>query len=404
MTVKKYAAPIISLGLILLSLAVYWPVKDFEFVRFDDGTYIYENPHVRNGMTPDGFVWAFQADFSTDSPHADYWIPVTFISHMATAQFFGMEPGGHHLVNLLLHALNTILLFVVLRKMTGNTGPSVFVAALFAVHPLHVESVAWVTERKDVLSTFFMMLCLLAYASYREKPGVARYIPVAVSFALGLMAKPMLVTLPLLLILLDFWPLARFNPSDFKNPGGRKRIGWLVAEKIPLFALSAFSSAVTFLMVQEHGLVRSLESLPVSARIENAVVSYASYIVKMLWPGQLAPFYPYSREGFSPVLLGASVFLLILITVAAFRSAERRPFILAGWLWFLVSLLPVIGIVQAGTQALADRYTYIPLTGLFIILAWGGAEAAGKLKMNPAVPVLLAAVILFSLGLRAHVQ
>ncbi|HSG05510.1 MAG TPA: hypothetical protein VLB09_03830, partial [Nitrospiria bacterium] len=334
---------LIGLALVIATLAVYGSVHRFDFVKFDDDLYVYNNPHVAAGLTGEGIRWALAADFLKDSPNADFWIPLTFISHMLAAELFGMEPAGHHVMNLVLHVLNTLLLFLVLRKMTAAVWPSAFVAALFSIHPLHVESVAWVTERKDVLSAFFLMLTLLAYGFYREKPGAGRYGLVAVSFALGLMAKPMLVTLPLLLILVDFWPLERFKFSDFKTPGGRKEARWIVIEKIPLLLLSFFSSAVTFLAVQREGVIHSLSVLSPGVRLGNTAVSYAAYIEKTLWPRDMAPFYPYSPENLSMSWAAGSALLLLFITAAVFRMATRRPYLFFGWLWFLVSLLPVIG-------------------------------------------------------------
>jgi protein O-mannosyl-transferase len=364
---------IISFFLVLVTAAVFWQVRSFDFVRYDDDKYVTENRHVQAGLTRGGIAWAFQ------SVYANNWHPLTWLSHMLDCQLFATNPGGHHLTNLFLHIINTLLLFFVLKRMTDLPWRSAFVAALFAIHPLHIESVAWVAERKDVLSTLFFMLTVLAYVRYVERPGIYRYLAVPLFFAMGLMSKPMLVTMPFVLLLLDFWPLGRLHleGSLFKTDGsGLKAAGdgdeirsvmGLVIEKIPLFILAGASICVT-LFAQWSGIA-PIVSLPFATRISNALVSYISYTGKMIWPYDLAVFYPYP-ESIPLWQVGGAVLLLILVTAAAVRLRNRYPYVIAGWLWYLGTLVPVIGLVQVGYQSMADRYTYLPMIGLFIAIAW----------------------------------
>ena len=340
-------------GLLLAAVFfVFGRTGSYEFINCDDGDYIHENPKVRHGLSAEGLVWAFQ------SVHAANWHPLTWLSHMADCQVYGLKAGGHHMTNVVLHAAATGLLFWVLRRMTGDLWPSAFVAAAFAVHPLHVESVAWVAERKDVLSGLLFMVTLAAYAGYARNPfSWVRYLAVVGCFGLGLMAKPMLVTLPLVLGLLDVWPL------------GRKDLKRAVLEKIPLLAMSAASCAVT--LVAQRGAIVSMAIRPLWLRVENAVVSAAVYVGKSLVPIDLAVFYPYPEEGLSEVAIAVAA--LTLVGIGAFVWIRRRqdPYLLVGWLWYLGMLVPVIGLVQVGGQARADRYTYLPQIGLGIALAWG---------------------------------
>ena len=344
---------------------VYAAVLRFGFVSYDDPVYLATNPNVRDGITASGIVWAFTRSF------AGNWYPLTWISHMLDCQLFGLDASGHHFTNLLLHTAATLLLFAVLKRITHARWPSAFVAALFAIHPLHVESVAWIAERKDVLSAFFWMATLWTYSRYVERPGRARYLWTLVAFALGLMAKPMLVTLPVILMLLDYWPFAR----------GRR-----LKEKLPFFALSAGVSVITYLAHAQAKAVLSLETTPAALRIENALVSYAVYIGKMFWPSGLAVFYPYPKERLT-IAAACAALALVAVTIAA----RRRPYLLVGWLWFLVTLAPVIGLIQAGLQARADRYMYLPMIGLAIMIAWGGAEL---LHSRPQAQIALAAAAL----------
>jgi len=361
---------IVSLFLTIATLAVYWQAGNHEFINYDDITYVTGNPHLQAGFSPEGIIWAFT------SGYAGNWHPLTWISHILDIQLYGMDPGRHHLTNVLFHIGNTLLLFLVFRRMTGALWCSAFIAALFALHPLHVESVAWIAERKDVLSTFFWMLTMGAYAWYVERRGFLRYLLVLLFFILGLMAKPMLVTLPFVLLLLDYWPLSRFQ---FGHQNGniviqRKSVVIrLICEKIPLFALAAASCIVTLFAQQSGGAVCSFSAFPINIRIANALVSYVGYIVKMLWPHQLAVLYPY--PGMLPWIqvIGACL-LLVFISILAFMALKRCPWLIVGWVWYIVTLVPVIGLVQVGSQAMADRYTYVPLIGIFIMIAFGVPE------------------------------
>jgi tetratricopeptide (TPR) repeat protein len=393
------ASPWIIAALVLLTVAVFAPVGGFEFVRFDDPDYVTLNDHVRAGLTWEGLRWAFTTG------HIANWHPLTWLSHMLDVQLFGVDAGAHHLVNLCFHAANAVLLFLALRRMTGAPGRSVLVAALFAIHPLHVESVAWVSERKDVLSTFFWMLTLIAYARWVERPAAPRYATMLVLFALGLLSKPMVVTLPLVLLLLDVWPLARLLPPK----GGRSKAGArsgttafrLLTEKLPLFALALLSAVVTVVVQSRWGAVGGLATYPLALRLENAAVSYVAYLAKLAWPASLSALYPYRADVGIPAALGAGM-LLLAITFLAVRALPRRPWVLVGWLWFVVTLLPVIGIIQAGLQSMADRYTYVPAIGVFAVASWGGAELVGRLTQRRAVPAIVAGLFLVAYAIRAR--
>jgi protein O-mannosyl-transferase len=345
----------IYLLLFAVTLAVYSRVGHFDFVNYDDPEYVTDNFHVRSGFTWQGLAWAFTAF------HASNWSPVTWLSHMADCQLFGMRSGWHHWSSVLLHAAAALLLFAALKRSTLARWPSAWVAFLFALHPLHVESVAWIAERKDVLCALFWFLALWCYARYAEQPGVGRYLLVLVAFCLGLLAKPMIVTLPFVLLLLDFWPLGRAN---------RCAVLW---EKAPFLLLAAGSAAVTFLAQRQGRAVRSLAVMPFGLRIENAVVAYARYIVKMFWPANLAVFYPY-RSVLPAWQIAAAGMALVGITVLAVRRARSHPYLAVGWFWYLGTLVPVIGLVQVGAQSSADRYMYVPMIGLAIMLAWGAAD------------------------------
>jgi len=376
--------------LVLATLAVYWPVQQFDFVDFDDDIYITENPVVINGLTPEGFRWAFS------SFHAGNWHPLTWLSHMLDCELFGRNPGKHHFINLLFHMANSLLLFLVFRKMTGGFWQSALTAAFFALHPLHVESVVWLAERKDVLSTFFWMLTMLSYAAYVERTGAFRYLLVFVCLVLGLMSKPMLVTLPFVLLLMDYWPLRRIRfqrsgsqLSDTAMPPIR-----LLLEKVPLFAVVLLSSVVTFNAQQHGGAVKSLEVFPLGARIANSVVSYISYIIKMIWPAKMAILYPYPQEIAWWKVAGASA-ILVAITVAVIRVAVKKPYAAVGWFWYLGTLVPVIGLIQVGNQSMADRYTYVPLVGIFIMIVWGLSDlSAHSRHRNKWLPVSAAGSIM----------
>jgi tetratricopeptide (TPR) repeat protein len=366
----------ISLVLIAVILAVFWQVRNHEFIKFDDDEYVTNNPHVKSGLTLSGAIWAFVA------MHSNNWHPLTWLSHMLDCELYGLNPGGHHLTNLLIHIVNTLLLFLVLKRMTGARWRSSFVAALFALHPLHVESVAWVAERKDVLSTFFWMLTMETYLRYVNYPRFHRYLLVLLCFTMGLMSKPMLVTLPFVLLLLDYWPLGRFRFGQLRsdcNVSTQKSLNLsdqrssalhLVLEKTPFFVLSAVASILTFVAQQSGGTVKSLKFFPLETRIANALVSYVTYIGKMVWPSRLGFFYPYPDRVPIWQITGAAL-LLVCVSVLVIHASHRRPYLGMGWLWYLGTLVPVIGLVQVGLQAMADRYTYVPLIGLFIMIAWG---------------------------------
>ena len=353
--------------LALLTLAVYLPVLAHGFIRFDDPYYVTRNPGVQAGLTWEGIAWALTANVASN------WHPLTLLSHMLDCELFGMDPMGHHLTSLLLHTASVVLLFEVLRRMTGSVWRSAAVAALFAIHPTHVESVAWIAERKDVLSGFFWMLTLLAWERYVRQPSRKRYAAVALALAAGLLSKPMVVTLPFVLLLLDVWPFER-------------KIR--VKEKLPLFALAAASCVVT--VIAQSGAIGMASRFPMNLRLANAVLSYVKYLGKTLVPTRLAVFYPMPAEFPAWKVAGAAL-LLVLLTVLALRAPR---YVTVGWLWFLGTLVPVIGIVQVGGQAMADRYLYLPSIGLFLIAVWGFPRKAFW------IPVLLALAITTRLQLR----
>jgi protein O-mannosyl-transferase len=410
-TQHKILIPVlICLVLAILTVITFWSLKDCGFISLDDNIFVYENAYVQSGLNWNSIGQAF----SSELVKIGGWCPLTWLSLMLDYQIFGLNPFGYHLINLLFHIMNTILLFLIFRRMTKTLWPSAFVACLFAIHPLHVESVAWIAERRDVLSTFFWMLTMGAYSYYVENRGFRRYSLVLLFCILGLMAKPMLVTLPFVLLLLDYWPLQRFQeikldqkiqpealkstPSDKQKKKSKKNQAvaakqtlevkkpasseykWsliypLLWEKVPLFAMSIISSIATYIAAQSVGFIHS-EAIPLGVRIGNAFVSYIAYIEKMIWPSNLAIFYPYSRL-LSWQVLG-SVLLFIAITLVVIWRAKRSPYLATGWLWYIGTLAPVIGIVQLGNQAMADRYTYIPLIGLFIIVAWSVPDLLKK--------------------------
>lgn len=389
---------LIYLFLALATFMSFWQLNLCDFINFDDPDYVTNNPYVKNGLTWEGIRWA------VTSGHAANWHPLTWLSHMLDVQLFGLNPYGHHLVNLLFHIANTLLLFFVLHRMTKALWRSAIVAALFALHPLHVESVAWVSERKDVLSAFFWMLTMGAYSYYVERPGIRRYLPVLLLFALGLTAKPMLVTLPFVLLLLDYWPLGRLAADVFADRNGRWALmRRLFLEKVPLFVLTALSSVVTFIAQRKGGLVESLEVFPLTVRIQNAFVSYVAYMGKMIWPDNLAFIYPYPNQRQLWQVLGA-VLIVVAITMLVIRATKRFPYLLVGWLWYLGTLVPVIGFVQVALQARADRYTYIPLIGLFIMAAWWIPELLERWRYRDRVLAVSSSLILTCLFIATWTQ
>jgi tetratricopeptide (TPR) repeat protein len=352
-------------ALAVVTFATFFSALQGEFVNFDDYTYVSRNPYVTNGITIDGLRWAFTTSCAAN------WHPLTWLSLQLDSDLWHSSPGrpdprGYHLTSILLHSINVALLFQTLRALTGAFWRSAAVALLFAVHPLRVESVAWIAERKDVLSAFFGLIALRAYVAYVRQPTVGRYLPVAVALALSLMSKPMLVTLPCLLLVLDWWPLDRVREMrDWRR---------LVFEKLPLFALVLVSSVITYLVQAQEGAVMALEDSPPLARVTNALISYVVYLGKMVWPLKLAAFYPHPGAALrAPETIGA-VLLIVTFTAAALLLRRRSPYLLAGWLWYLGTLVPVIGLVQVGNQALADRYTYFPQIGMLLAVCWGVAE------------------------------
>ena len=384
---------LVYLVLIFVTLVVFHQLPSYDFINLDDNLYIYENTRVQAGLTLEGVAWAFSTF------EAYNWHPLTWLSHMLDFQLFGLRPGLHHLTNLLFHLANTALLFFVLRRMTGALWRSGFVAALFALHPLHVESVAWVAERKDLLSTFFWFLTMWAYARYAERPGLNRYLPVLLFFAFGLLAKPMVVTLPFVLLLFDFWPLGRMQfhqvGNDSRPLEPRVPVFRLVWEKIPLFTLAAISIVVTFAAQQKGGALKSLEAFPLTTRIANALISYVSYIGKMIWPQNLAVYYPHPAAVPTWQAAGAGL-LLICLSALFIWTSRKRPYLAVGWLWYLGTLVPVIGLVQVGSQAMADRYTYLPLVGLFVALAWGVPSLLARWHHRQSILAISATILLVS--------
>ncbi len=395
-TAEKKKADKIAFAVCFLLALMVWGVFGqtlrHEFVNYDDGKYVYDNPAVSKGLTLEGVRWVIT------HPHGANWHPLTSLSHMLDCQIYGLNPAGHHGTNVLFHMATVILLFLVLRQMTGSLWRSAFVAAVFAIHPLRVESVAWISERKDVLSGFFFMLTLGAYLRYVRRPfSAGRYAAVAGSFALGLMSKAMLVTLPFVLLLLDFWPLKRFQTLETKKPIRR-----LVLEKIPLLLLSAVFCGVT--VWAQRGAISSEAALPVPWRFGNAFCSYAVYIKQLVFPSGLAPFYPHQGAALPLWEIGASVALLAGISWGVFAGRKKHPYLMVGWLWYLGMLVPVIGIMQVGTQAHADRYTYLPQIGLVIMATWLAADWWAGLRHRRAILSTAATVLLTVLIIATHRQ
>jgi tetratricopeptide (TPR) repeat protein len=418
----------ICIALSITTVAVYWQVGNHEFISFDDNDYVTENRYVQDGITLKGIVWAFAA------PHAHNWHPLTWLSHMLDCQVFGLKAGRHHLVNLFFHIANTLLLFLILHRMTNALWQSAFVAGLFALHPLHVESVAWVAERKDVLSTLFWMLTMGAYVYYVERPGYKRYLFVLIFFVLGLMSKPMLVTLPFVLLLLDYWPLNRPQMATVGNsvaaatPRAKKkqklqqqapkkaaqtkstiksRALWpeiwpLLKEKIPFFVVTMLFCFITF--YAQHRVVKPMELYPLGLRIANALISYVSYIGKMLWPLKLSIFYPYVGIALLSWQAISAMLALTATTYLTVRAARRFPYLIVGWLWYLGTLIPVIGLVQVGLQSMADRYTYVPLISVFIMIAWGVPELVNRWRYGKFALASAALGILFACIIMTYVQ
>jgi Flp pilus assembly protein TadD len=362
----------ILLGLAIAVFVAFEGVGGHGFLNYDDDEYVTGNVQVRGGLTLRGFVWAWTTFYAAN------WHPMTWLSHMTDVSLFGLDPGSHHLTSLVVHIVNTLLLFLLLEGMTGSAWPSAAVAAMFGVHPLHVESVVWIAERKDVLATFWGFAAMLAYTRYAARPTRPRYLAVFALFSLSLLSKPMLVTLPVLLLLLDFWPLRRWRSLPDLAP--------MVREKLPLLALSAASALVTILAQRAGGALGTLASFPWPARVANACVGYAAYLIEVVWPVGLAVFYPFPEGGPAWWRAGLAAGAVAGATFAAVRLRRRMPYLIAGWSWYMVALLPVIGLVQVGEHARADRYTYVPLVGIFVAVCWGLRELARDRPGGEAAP------------------
>ncbi len=395
----KIDRPWLTVGICIFLAALTWVIfgqtLHHDFINYDDPRYVYENTKITSGLSIAGIGWAFT------HIHSENWHPLTTISHMLDCQLYGLKAGWHHFTNVVLHTIAAILLFLVLQQMTSALWRSAFVAAVFAIHPLHVESVAWVAERKDVLSGVFFMLTLLAYAHYVRAPSVGRYLAVAVLSAFGLMSKPMLVTLPFVLLLLDYWPLGRIRGHK-SDVSGHENLVMLVVEKIPLVGLSAVSSIVTFLA--QRGAIGWTEQLPVLARINNAVVTYVVYMWQMLWPVNLAVFYPHPENRLPLWEIILSLAVLVGITAAAVVLRKKAPYFISAWLWYLGMLVPVVGLVQVGWQGHADRYTYLPQIGLYIIATWTVADWSASWRRQREILSASAAVMISVLSWRAWIQ
>ena len=377
----------------MLTWAVFGQTLRYDFVNYDDPRYVYQNTTITSGINLANVAWAFT------HIHSENWHPLTTITHMLDCQLHGLNAGWHHFTNVLLHCLAVVLLFVALERMTGALWRSAFVSAVFAVHPLHVESVAWIAERKDVLSAFFFMLTLIAYLHYTRAPSIGRYLTVALVVALGLMSKPMLVTLPFVLLLLDYWPLARIA-GQRSNTG--RQVLQLVLEKIPLLALCAVSSIVTFLA--QRGAIGGTEQLPLSARINNTLVTYIVYIGQMFWPVRLAVFYLHPENRLPVFEITLAVIVLIGITAVAVILRRKAPYFITGWLWYLGMLVPVIGLVQVGWQGHADRYTYLPQIGLYIAVSWAVTDLTRSWRFQQVALGAAAVVVVGALTWRAWLQ
>ncbi|MFV9644563.1 MAG: tetratricopeptide repeat protein [Desulfobacterales bacterium] len=387
---------LICLFLVIATLAAYWQVMNYPFVNFDDDSYILKNHFVQEGLTWEGILWAFSFKSLT------FWHPMVWLSHMLDYHIYGLIPGMHHSVGLIFHIANSLLVFMALKQMTGALWRSAFVAALFALHPINVESVAWVAERKNVLSAFFWMLTMLTYISYSKQLSFYRYITTILLFVLGLMAKPVLVTLPFVFLLLDYWPLQRLRFGQNKTIKPRvsasgfqeSSVFRLILEKIPFFVFSAVSIYISSLAFQHNKMIISTESVPMKLRIANALVSYISYIKKMIWPDNLAIFYPYPDALPLWQITGTGL-ILIGISILVLWRLKSKPYLAVGWFWYIGTLMPVIGLVQAGLwPAMADRYAYVPLIGLFIFLAWGAGDIASKLHYKKILPAVIAGILL----------
>ena len=388
---------LILLGLAVMTFASYAQVIGHQFITLDDPTYIQGNSMVNRGLTRAGIAWAFTTFYAAN------WHPLTWISHMIDCQLFGTNAGRHLLVNALIHVANTLLVFWFLLRATHARWPSALIAALFALHPLHVESVAWASERKDTLSTLFGLLSLIAYVRYAEAPSRKRYTWIAVTLGLGLLAKPMLVTWPFVMLLIDYWPLRRFRAASSARRSEVATELWpLLREKLPLFVLAAASAIMTLIAQSREGAVRTLAHDPIALRLSNALVSYAKYLLLTFWPNDLAIYYPFA--GIPAWQIIGAAFLLIGTTAFCLSQRKIRPYLIVGWLWFLGTLVPVIGLVQVGGQIMADRYFYIPSIGLFIAVVFGLADITRSLRVAPSLSAAIAGIVLLVLATLTNTQ
>jgi len=388
-----FRTALICIVLAAATFVAFEGVRNCDFVNYDDDLHVTNNEHIKGGLSFESAWWALTAW------RQEYWHPLTSMSHLVDIAIFGMKPAGHHLVSAGFHIANVILLFLILKTMTGELWPSALVAALFGLHPLAVESVAWVVERKNVLSTFFAFLTIWAYSRYAQKPGGRRYLLVAALFVAGLASKPMLVTLPFVLILLDYWPIGRFE-----NLNGRQWFWRAIIDKSPLLAISAAICVVTYFAALSVGTMSDMVSLPLGFRVSNVMMSYVRYIGKVFYPASLAVLYPLGASGCPLWKVILYVVLLLTLTTAVIIERHRHGFLLTGWFWYLGTLVPVIGLVQVGAQAMADRYTYLPDIGIYIIVAWLAGEAVAKLRLPKAIPAITGAVILIVLLLITRTQ
>ena len=386
---------LVSLCLVAAVIVTYIPVIHSDFVGYDDELYVTENIHVQEGFTCSGLKWAFTTS------HSGNWHPLTWLSHMLDCELYGLNPAGHHWTQVEFHIVNTVLLFFILFKMTGALFKSAFVSAIFALHPLHVESVAWVSERKDVLSTFFGFMMIFAYHRYVKSSCLKNYLLIIIFLSLGLMAKPMLVTFPFVLLLLDYWPLRRlqFKNNRISETGGVTCFGFqgllrLILEKIPLLIPVVISCILTFLAQKSEGAVKALDAIPLKSRVANALVSYINYVFKAVWPSKLAVFYPHPGNTLPEWQIFGSALLIAVAILLAIRESRKYPYLPVGLFWYLGTLIPVIGLVQVGNQAMADRYTYIPLIGFFIIIAWGFSDLLAKWHYRKIVLSVSAVIVL----------
>jgi tetratricopeptide (TPR) repeat protein len=403
-TNSRFSSFWICLLLSTITIAVFWQVLLCGFVAFDDDVYVLEEKNVTAGLTWRSILWAFT------SIHSVMWHPLTSLSHIIDYQLFKDNPFGHHMVNLLLHTVNVVILFLILKTMTGSVWPSAFVAALFAVHPLQIESVAWVAERKNLISGLFWLLTIGAYIRYARRPTFGRYLLVALVFCLALISKPMVVTLPFVFLLLDYWPLRRialFNNTEFntfQTSFPRASLKRLILEKIPFFVPVAVLSIITFNIQKSGQAVKTLDAFPLKIRIFNTIFSYVKYIEKMFYPTKLAVFYPYPSNELTIVRVTIAAALLLVISIIVVRMAKSHKYMPLGWFWFLGVLVPVIGLVQVGMQGMADRYAYLPFIGLFIIIAWGVPDLISKLPNKKIILISLSSAALLALSIHTYLQ